>query len=105
MLFLKGLQSGLANDWQVNRVPVWQNDSWKQLLKIGEQRILHIGWVKGHDRSTSIAAQFNQQVDSLTRLHKIYIVSDELEWERLLELLQVKQGHTGQAELICIGKA
>jgi len=32
-----------ANDWQVNRVPVWQTDSWKQLLKIGEQRILHIG--------------------------------------------------------------
>ena len=88
-----------ANDWQVNRVPVWQTDSWKQLLKIGEQRILHIGWVKGHDRSASIAAQFNQQVDSLTRLHKIDIVSDELEWERLLEWLHVKRGHTGRADL------
>lgn len=35
-----------ANDWQVNIVLVWQANSWKQLLKIGEQRLLHIGWVK-----------------------------------------------------------
>ena len=45
-----------VNNWQVTRVPVWQTDSWKQLLEIREQRTLHIGWVKGHDQSTSIAA-------------------------------------------------
>ncbi|GAB0208766.1 pol-like protein ENS-3 [Grus japonensis] len=88
-----------VNDWQVNRVPVWQADSWKQLLEIGEQRLLHIGWVKGHDRSASIAAQFNQQVDSLTRLQKIDVVSNEHEWERLLEWLHIKRGHTGRADL------
>lgn len=48
-----------ANDWQVNRVPVWETNSWKQLLEI-EERDLHIGWVKGHVCSNSIAAQFNQ---------------------------------------------
>ncbi|GAB0209671.1 pol-like protein ENS-3 [Grus japonensis] len=88
-----------VNDWQVNRVLVWQTDSWKQLLEIGEQRLLHIGWVKGHDRSASIAAQFNQQVDSLTRLQKIDVVSNEHEWERLLEWLHIKRGHTGRADL------
>ncbi|GAB0208371.1 pol-like protein ENS-3 [Grus japonensis] len=88
-----------VNDWQVNRVPVWQTDSWKQLLEIGEQRLLHIGWVKGYDRSASIAAQFNQQVDSLTRLQKIDVVSNEHEWERLLEWLHIKRGRTGRADL------
>lgn len=39
-----------ANGWQVNTVPVWQTDSLKQLLGIGKQRVLYVGWVKGHDR-------------------------------------------------------
>ena len=46
--------------------------------------------MEGHDRSPSVAAQFNQEVDNLTWLHKINIVSDDLEWERLLKWLHVK---------------
>lgn len=88
-----------VNDWQVNRVPVWQTDSWKQLLEIGKQRMLHVGWVKGHDQSNSITAQFNQQVDSLTRLRQIDVADNNQEWERLLEWLHVKRGHTGRADL------
>lgn len=39
-----------ANDWQVNRVAVWQADSLKQLLGIEKKNVLYIGWVKGHDQ-------------------------------------------------------
>ncbi|KAK4819789.1 hypothetical protein QYF61_011389 [Mycteria americana] len=88
-----------VSDWQVNRVPVWQTDRWKQLLETGEQWTLHIGWVKGHDQSNSIAAQFNQQMDSLTRLRQIDVANDNQEWERLLEWLHVKRCHTGRADL------
>lgn len=82
----------------MNRVPVWETDSWKQLLEI-EQRDLHIGWVKGRDRSNSIAAQFNQQVDSPTQLWQIDVADNDQEWELLLEWLHVKHGHTRRADL------
>lgn len=48
------------------------------------------GWVKGHDQSNSITAQFNQQLDSLTHQQKIDIINDDQEWEHLLEWLHVK---------------
>ena len=74
-----------ANDWQVNSFPVWETDGWKQFLETGEKRVLHIDWVKGHNRSNTITAQFNQQVGSLIRLQQIDIVDAGQEWECLLE--------------------
>lgn len=88
-----------ANSCQVDRVPVWQTDSWKQLLQIREQRVLHIGWVKGHDHLATVTSQFNQQVDNLTQLQNTDVVNDDHKWARLLEWLHVRQGHTGQADL------
>lgn len=88
-----------ANSWQVDRVPVWQTDSWKQLLEIREQRVLHIGWVKGRDRLATVTSQFNRQVDNLTELQNTDVVNDDHKWARLLEWLHVKRGHAGQADL------
>ncbi|XP_071884738.1 uncharacterized protein [Anas platyrhynchos] len=39
------------------------------------------------------------QVDSLTRLRQVDLTNDNQEWERLLEWLHVKRGHTGRADL------
>lgn len=30
--------------WEVNRVPEWRADDWKQLLKAGKEKNLQIRW-------------------------------------------------------------
>lgn len=46
-----------------------------------------------------MAAQFNQQVDSLTQLSQIDVTNNNQEWEHLLEWLHAKHDQPGWADL------
>ena len=55
------------NQWEVNRVPVWQREKWEEILNIAKQKSFLVGWVAAHQTGNHPAHLLNNQVDSLTR--------------------------------------
>lgn len=56
------------NQWEVNRVPVWQREKWEEILTVAKQGTFLMGWVGAHQKGNRPAHIWNNQVDSLTRL-------------------------------------
>lgn len=87
------------NQWEVNRIPVWQREKWEEILEVAKQGTFLVGWVAAHQRGDHPAHIWNNQVDSLTRLAPMAVEAEEKEWERLLEWLHVRRGHSGVKDL------
>ena len=66
-------------------------------FKEAERR--YIEWVKGHVRDGTPAAKWNQQVDHLAQIRVVN--SDKGDWDRLVEWLHIKRGHSGKIDLCC----
>lgn len=90
-----------ANGWQVNWVPVWRTEDWRQLLEVGQGRALQVGWVKAHDKNLTEATHWNNKVEYLTHIYTLETDenTDAQEWARLREWLHERHGHTGKADL------
>lgn len=74
-----------ANGWQVNWVPVWRTEDWRQLSEVGQGRTLQVGWVKAHNKNLTEATHWNNKVDYLTHIHTLEMDenTDAQEWARL----------------------
>ncbi|TRZ07679.1 hypothetical protein HGM15179_019427, partial [Zosterops borbonicus] len=56
------------NDWEVNRIPVWQKEKWQEILQIASQGNFAVGWVASHQTDGSPAGEWNNRADELARL-------------------------------------
>ncbi|KAK4806458.1 hypothetical protein QYF61_013951 [Mycteria americana] len=88
------------NQWEVNRVPVWQKEKWEDILQVAKRTPILIGWVAAHQGGNHSAHILNNQVDFLTRVAVMTIEAEEEKWEHLLEWLHVKRSHSGIKDLL-----
>ena len=70
------------NQWEVNRVPIWQREKWEEILKVAKQKPILVGWVAAHQGGDHPAHILNNQVDSLTHLATLAEEREEENWER-----------------------
>ena len=87
------------NGWEVNRIPVWQKEKWQDILSIAKQGNFAVGWVASHQTGEDLSGHWNNRVDELARLAPLQSDPVAEDWERLLEWLHLKRGHTGAQDL------
>lgn len=88
------------NGWEVNRIPIWQKDKWQEILAIAKQGQFSVAWVASHQEDGTPASQWNNKADELARIAPLRQGEpDSDNWERLLEWLHLKRGHTGTLDL------
>ena len=56
------------NDWEVNRIPLWQKEKWQEILNIASQGNFSVGWVASQQTDGNPAGDWNHAVDELARL-------------------------------------
>ncbi|KAK4806487.1 hypothetical protein QYF61_013980 [Mycteria americana] len=88
------------NQWEVNRVPVWQKEKWEDILQVAKRTPILIGCVAAHQGGNHPTHILNNQVDLLTRVAVMTIEAEEEKWEHLLEWLHVKRSHSGIKDLL-----
>ncbi|MCQ4187517.1 hypothetical protein FK515_28425, partial [Klebsiella pneumoniae] len=87
------------NEWEVNRIPVWQKEKWQDILNIAKQGNFAVGWVASHQADGGSAGKWNNRADELARLAPVQKDQVTEDWDRLLEWLHVKRKHTGAKDL------
>ncbi|XP_074713432.1 uncharacterized protein LOC141938585, partial [Strix uralensis] len=92
-------QRASQNEWEVNRIPVWQKDKWQEILSIASQGNFAVGWVASHQVDGGSAGEWNNKADELARLAPVQKDQITEDWERLLEWLHIKRKHTGAKDL------
>ncbi|KAK4829695.1 hypothetical protein QYF61_006070 [Mycteria americana] len=88
------------NQWEVNRVPVWQKEKWEDILQVAKGTPILVGWVAAHQGGNHPTHILNNQVDLLIRLAVMTTEGEEEKWEHLLEWLHVKCSHSGIKDLL-----
>lgn len=89
------------NQWEENRIPVWQANKGKEILAIAKHKFIFEGWVVAHQSNNDPTALLNNWVDSLTclALAKMEEKLDEDKCSSLIEWPQIKWGCSGVKDL------
>ncbi|XP_029888320.1 uncharacterized protein LOC115348947 [Aquila chrysaetos chrysaetos] len=78
------------NQWEVNRVLVWQQEKWEEILNIAKWKSFLVGWIAVHQIGDHPAYLLNDQVDSLTLLARFTLEGEEEKWEHLIGMVACK---------------
>ena len=87
------------NEWQVNKIPVWQKEKWQDISSIASWGNFAVGWVASHQIDGGSAGEWSNWADELARLAPVQKDQTAEDWERLLEWLHGKCKHTGAKDL------
>lgn len=88
------------NNWEVNRIPVWQKEKWQDIISIAKKGQFSVAWVAAHQEDGTPVSHWNNRADELARIAPLRQGEpDSDNWERLVEWLHVKRGHTGALDL------
>jgi len=93
------------NEWEVNRIPIWQKEKWQDILAIAKCGKFTVAWAASHQQSDTLVNRWNAEVDELVRLAPLPSTQIIENWEHLSEWLHIKRKHSGINDLFCEAQA
>ncbi|XP_074945840.1 ribonuclease H-like [Phalacrocorax aristotelis] len=56
------------NNWEVNRVPVWQKERWQEIVGVAKHGDFTIAWVPSHQEGSALTSDWNNRAGELARI-------------------------------------